>query len=105
MVTCSVNEIVGEAEKTALVAMEDALAAPKDDASGKKVFNELEGVDKAVTTACSGVIRTLLQVCLASLFFSPLWSSHIFFRCSARVSTEKTDWTYCPALAISVRSK
>ncbi|CAM9115468.1 unnamed protein product [Laminaria digitata] len=62
--SASVNEVVGEAEKAALVAIDNVLAPPKDDASEKKVFNELEGVDKAVTTACSGVIRALLQVCL-----------------------------------------
>ena len=62
--THSVDEVVGEAEKAALVTIDHVLAAPKDDASEKKIFNELEGVDKAVTTACSGVIRALLQVCL-----------------------------------------
>lgn len=72
IVTHSDDEIVGEAEKAALVAVDHVLVAPKDDASDKKVFNELEGVDKAVTTACSGVIRALLQVCLCYVL-TVLW--------------------------------
>ena len=67
IVTHSVNEVVGEAEKAALVAIDHVLATQKDETSEKNVFNELEGVDKAVATACSGVIRALLQVCFVAL--------------------------------------
>ena len=49
------------------MAIDHVLATQKDETSEKNVFNELEGVDKAVATACSGVIRALLQVCFVAL--------------------------------------
>ncbi|CAM9939561.1 unnamed protein product, partial [Ectocarpus sp. 13 AM-2016] len=56
------DEVLSKAEQDAWAAVDRALAT-KDDAAaaGHKVFKELEGVDKAVSAACSGVIRVLLQ--------------------------------------------
>ncbi|CAM9816122.1 unnamed protein product, partial [Ectocarpus sp. 12 AP-2014] len=56
------DEFLSKAEQDAWAAVDRALAT-KDDAAavGHKVFKELEGVDKAVSAACSGVIRVLLQ--------------------------------------------
>ncbi|CAM9501831.1 unnamed protein product, partial [Ectocarpus sp. 8 AP-2014] len=56
------DEVLSKAEQDAWAAVDRALAT-KDDAAtvGQKVFKELEGVDKAVSAACSGVIRVLLQ--------------------------------------------
>ncbi|CAM9732253.1 unnamed protein product, partial [Scytosiphon promiscuus] len=54
---------LSEAEQGAWAAVDLALATNNSAATTneKGVFRELEGVDKAVSSACSGVIRALLQ--------------------------------------------
>lgn len=65
------DEVLTEAEQAAWAAVDRALVVAKDDTAtaDKKVFNELEGVDKAVSAACSSVIRVLLQVWVTCVYF------------------------------------
>lgn len=65
------DEVLTEAEQAAWAAVDHALVVAKDDTATaeKKVFSELEGVDKAVSAACSSVIRVLLQVRARDLRF------------------------------------
>ena len=51
-----------EAVRTACAAVDSALRANiEGNISSGKVFRELKGVDAAVSSACSGVIRVLLS--------------------------------------------
>lgn len=65
------DEVLSKAEQAAWAAVDRALAVAKDDTAtaDSKVFSELEGVDKAVSAACSSVIRVLLQV----------WATYVVF--------------------------
>lgn len=61
------DEALTNLERAAWAAVDRALAVAEEDAaaataSDKKIFSELEGVDKAVSAACNSVIGFLLQV-------------------------------------------
>jgi len=67
-----------QAEQSAWAAVDHALATAKDEVAAgandaKKVFNELRGVDEAISAACSSVIACLLQVwaTFLHLFLAP----------------------------------
>lgn len=68
MMLCSGERCPSKAERGAWAAVDRALATNGNAATTneKEVFRELEGVNKAVTSACSGVIRALLQVPMMS---------------------------------------